>query len=299
MAASSVSSRRSAATRAWTVALALAPLVLTACSAVDRVAERRGSATRSPSPAASSADVAAEAREAKSDAEAVLRKASTGAYAQKTVTEVPDGQLIQHQRIRYDLSLARFGGRLTYETTSPTFDTGDPPLSELDVVYADGKAYVGRGASGPRRWLVFPTGPNASGPMAGLTPVGAPHAVVAFFAFEATGLGPAGSGRTLTGTIPAAEAVGLLGLNGTLAKSGVDIASLGGSAEARVAVDSKNHVLTFQMEGSSLTTTPPLSEDVAAVIGDMSLTVTFSGIGDPVRIDVPRPDQIATQTPGG
>jgi hypothetical protein len=232
-----------------------------------------------------------------------LRRAGTGRFSQRIDVDAGDGLITRLIEGQYDLGAGRWKLTQRFETTSATARAELPDMAELVMeIVADKTAIYltmpGWPASRRGRWLKYKLGdvpgaaPSAAGAADVMASDGQPQVVDILMNLTPSAAGSASSGVVLTGSVPVGYALAVLGLNSTLAKQGVDVATLTGSAVVEIDVDANGLPSSLKLDGSQVTMTSALPKDVGEALRRETLAINFGGFHQPVSITIPGADKL-------
>jgi hypothetical protein len=194
-------------------------------------------------------------------------------------------------RGRVDLTGRRWSVRLTLDGAAAGSDT-----DSLRVVGVGRSAYLSSTGWPSRlrgRWLRIEPSAAAEALQVGVDPTeNLPAAVAAVADVDADTLRRATAGTTLTGTLPARQALGLLGLEADLGTQGVAVAELTGSARVLVTVGPDGRLRRLRVDGATFRSSPALPGTAAELVRMTSTTVAFLGWGRAGRIEEPTADDL-------
>jgi hypothetical protein len=245
--------------------------------------------TSPPAPTAAAADLYATVR-------TVVTTRNSGAFTHRSTVDLDDGLVTVTQDGVYDLKADAWTLREDYAYDSPSYRRNmpaDPANLTARLLSRDGKGYLSM-PSWPTeqrgRWLQV-AGPGAvplpDAPAFGGIRSTETDFLAAFMALEPTGLTHFGTGWTLTGRVDTDVAIQVLGLTNDFRREHVNLAELTGSGRVSIEVTPNGTPTGLKIEGSSVTVTSPLSDDLRTTLQVARGTVLLRDLGDPVRIAAP------------
>lgn len=201
-----------------------------------------------------------------------------------------DGNVTRNYHGTLDLDARRWKIDLDLDGTSSAPSTGTDATA-LKVIGDGGNAYLSstgwpRKARG--RWMRVDLGAAQEALQAGVDRNdGLPVAVQALTEVGVLAEERTTKGLEVTGIMPMSVAMGVLGLSTDLAKQGVDVEKLTGEATVRVLLTPQWRLSRLILDGSRIDA-PEDMPGVATEMVHMSIaTVTFTGWGTPVDIEIP------------
>lgn len=226
------------------------------------------------------------------DAVRQLRAGGTGAFDAVT-TSMADG-FLQTRQVggAFDLARNTWAGTIDLQVSA----VGNPRVGGYAARLAGhgtslfvnvgrgakGVQGVRAGALGTNRWYRAATDglPLAAGDLSGVRFLGRVRAT----AVRASG----GGGQVVTGRLPAADAVSLLGLSQEIRRLKLGPKAMAGTAVVTVGLDPAGRIVRIRLAGTDVTFTGRAPRALRDLVAAASYAQTFHGLGDPVKIALPR-----------
>lgn len=209
-----------------------------------------------------------------------MQRTTTDAGAAMLVTRLMDSS--------FDLRRPGWTAHTHYEGNLPP-DVGKASNLDMDLVAVNGKAYMtmpGWPSTLRGRWLPMASGTLPAGAPADVGGEPFPVVVLRALRAESVDVNPNGS-MTITGRVGLKEALGLLGLQAALLKSGIQLSKVEGTAPIQVIVDSRGLPLEMTLKGRDVVAKTTLPSTVMTALGFQYVDVRFTRYGEPLTLAAP------------